>query len=213
MASTHNLMDIDDLAQDSEAYSGESLGAPAEIEPDPVPLVPTDPIFRDDPFARIAELIERRKEIDLEIARLAIETGQGGVPGQWHHCQRCGYDWQGLKIGPPRSCARCGSTGWNSLPQTSRSRKPEDKPHPNWERRRLKGRLPAPVAPPVAIPSTTPLSSLAPLGQLPPAPRAVSVMPSPAAPLLPPAPRPLASKLAELAPKEAAHDPSDDPRS
>jgi predicted nucleic acid-binding Zn-ribbon protein len=100
----------------------------------------------------LSSLRRQRKQIDERIrailGRVASDTDERPI---WGPCTRCGHTWKGHWAGrPPRGCPRCGSTGWDRAPQTSRHRSPDDPPNPKWGKYKKRRQPELETRPPVA---------------------------------------------------------------
>ena len=85
--------------------------------------------------ARLADLQRQRDLIDAEMLRLVSGLRPSDRP--LRTCLRCGHQWRSFSwLHLPRSCARCGSSGWNLPPVAPDARHPEDPPNPRWRARR-----------------------------------------------------------------------------
>lgn len=233
-------LDIDVVptgAPDSTAIPAES-DAPADARPPAratiqvdestaaLGISPADAILYEELIALSREY--RLMELKIRTIRTQLAIPQDAANRIYWHCLRCGYDWRGQLARPPRQCARCHSSGWDTPPgeETHRGprspRTPADPPNPKWLERRLargakrkyvptgrkrgrprihprRGSLPAhPPATNINVESPIELPPLV----LPPIGAAASLPSLPALPLAPLPPpvesRPLAARLAQF---------------
>lgn len=59
----------------------------------------------------------------------------------WGPCTRCGHQWRGHSLTPPRACSRCGSSGWQFESRYKNARKPSDPPNPLWQKHNRQERI------------------------------------------------------------------------
>lgn len=97
------------------------------------PIILGDAFSTADPREKLSRLLLLRNELTFEIQRLRAILGLPLADRPRWECKRCGYSWMGFSADrAPKGCPRCHSPSWNEPPMSSRARRPEDPPHPNW---------------------------------------------------------------------------------